>query len=1754
MKKIKSFGKCTMSIILAVTMLLTCMMTGSTEQSETSAPDVSAQQSESVPSVTESASGEKHAPAVSEEAPAEAEQAAETSAEEPEEADEEEAPAETVSETAAAKKLPQASGSGDTRTVTIYYDNLNNSSWLHDIKIYAYYVTDGNVDVNMCGAFPGVDMIPYDDNRYYYTFDNAPATGDFYFVVVGYETQNNTEIQRQSVNQPVSDSYASDRIWSHSGSWSGEYVEYNGNWYKKWNCTSDQYTTPDIKTYTVYYDNYPRSGNTEWGSAYAYVWAGETKILGDFPGRQMTCVNSTAANESKIYMLTFNASCPPANILFSDNGDNAKRTPNFEFTNNKTYSYPVYGSGNYYIKYISASDGGYILGNTAITTPLFESADSKLYADISISDSEYTYFGLYDSNDTTHNIIQKNSVLVTDDDTVTASTQHWRDTGTGIEYNFGKISPSSTISKVRIVVDLDSNGNFSTYTVTASDDEFNLFAKDGTIRASYQKYADIANTVVAYTNGNSILKSSRENTCEERARVNGGEKITVTTTIDADYRNTYYVKAFCVNGVSYGVIDEPAVGDNRRNTGVYSFEYTIPDDFTYIEITPIYFYFETGGALSNLGFITFHVEKYTGSIQRQWGNTIACHAWYTSGFDEVNAGEDNKNALGGFPGQPLVFDDGDYYMQVPKKLPVNNNSSDTVTVQGMTLSNYYWDSVHMYLADKDPAFKGTSNSRGARYTNSQTYDFNDFAALAAAGADDIVFTFKYRSSVDNRDTPPQSTNVGYAAGVWNGWDGLVDYYNRAVDLSGRFITNTSGEPYTEEDLLKMYTTNSADVTAHPETYTDDAKLNPEDKIWIVSKGYQDIKRNDNNGYYGNYATTWDFYTYSGDTFTRLTYNNTAISLPGSSFIPPNGDYERLSSGLLPTYGDSTPSAKYANKTMYEANKAKYLSFSSSSGTDTYRDNTFDQFVYVYNATLGKATMIAYEQAICEGGDYNNPALRCDGRWYYSTSESGSVGANLSIEYKPSGDNTDFTPDTDYSGGTGSTTGATVRFTSPDNDDTTKVWKNASGVHATETYSKTEYFEFNADSYSANGGSLYRFVGWYVKNGSNYTPVNPSDLANVNGRYLRRITYDFIARYEQIDSSKVAIIDHQLLPKENSSVAKSGGSGKVYTTIEVLDENNEHVYTYPKTEGPVTIDARYLQSDSTYKFKVTLEYEPDAYSVYVGTYYDKSDTPSSIENDFTNTAQVYTKTYIKSDIDSLIDETTKTKVFYTDFSLNTLSVTYNYYDRATNANAAVDVNETATQTVLVNVPYSSGQTISEIIMSGLNQKINANGTMSKLSNILDKYYIWSTQTAAVAGIKGLPDYRASADGTVKYGDSGNTNNYDFTKHFNHIGQNAGDGEPWVSYVFNADKSLADVENDESKLTTEHVSAVTVWAFNTPELYTMRFIYPSDTVTDDGSTIASKMSDDVISGIYCIPEGDATTGYLTEVTTFYGQRIGVKDEESTDQTVNDPGLHISQYGIDHGYTGNTVIAKDSFTDGDNNTYTFCGWYDKATGAKVGSDRDYGYRVTTGMTLFAGYTKGDPETQIGASLTRNNEDYFFVAEENDTEITQWLRFNTEMNVYNSVDKNPNITDTAVVYVRLRVQGAGSGYTTEDAAKLLEKTNLVTLIREDITSNLAKMNDDNDETEPTLSPKYTQIRIDGTVVAIDYTFVYPNNNGADSLQLNIKNRGMYTTEFKMSEVATNAPYSAMLVFGGINVTNGETSSWTLCDNYISYIDVAKD
>lgn len=330
-----------------------------------------------------------------------------------------------------------------------------------------------------------------------------------------------------------------------------------------------------------------------------------------------------------------------------------------------------------------------------------------------------------------------------------------------------------------------------------------IYAKDGTLRTNYQKYADMADTVVT---GDGITKLT-SHTYYQEAYATVGSTITVTTTIDETYKGTYFVKAFCINGISYGIIDKSQA---KTTTGVYTCTYTIPEDCTdkFIEITPIYYYIDDTNA------VTFYVEGFEENVQEVWGNTIAVQAWYNNGEEKAIATSNTKNALGGYPGQPLVYEGGKYSMQIPKYL----NGVTTNNVRGITLNNYIWDDIHV------------KNFNNQQNDNAQTYDYDDFYKLAnKTDADNIIFDFRYRTETDN--DPSQS---GLSSSTYNKeeLEPLTDYYGNIVDLFGNELSESW-----KTDFDSTYLT-------------------------VISNGYV-------NNYIGKYATEWSVYDHDGKYITTI---------------------------------------------------------------------------------------------------------------------------------------------------------------------------------------------------------------------------------------------------------------------------------------------------------------------------------------------------------------------------------------------------------------------------------------------------------------------------------------------------------------------------------------------------------------------------------------------------------------------------------------------------------------------------------------------------------------------------------------------------------------------------------------------------------------------------------------------------------------------------------------------------------------------
>ncbi len=430
-------------------------------------------------------------------------------------------------------------------------------------------------------------------------------------------------------------------------------------------------------------------------------------------------------------------------------------------------------------------------------------------------------------------------VTTTDGNSILAdkNTYGYTDNGVYAQYVYGWFSVKGesrdTVSSVKINLGYYKDGkiqesakdtayaySYEVIPISGVEGMIQVFAKDGTIRDGYQKYADMADTVLTAENTADLTKYNNENEYYETAYAKVGTKLKITTTIGDDYKGKYFVKAFSINGYSYGIID---ASQADTTNGVYTCEYTIPEDFegSRIEITPIYYY------IDDKDTVTFYVEGFDKTVQTMWGNTVAVHAWYANceKEDDVNNSKfdsPTKNALGGYPGQPLVYQGGKYSMQIPKYL---NGNKDNY-VKGITLNNYFWDNIHKQNFD--------DQSNTSKF-NCQTYDYDDFYKLSESpDVDNIIFDFRYRTTTD-KDKEGNKPGVDLNSSTYNKseLEPLKDYSGNIVDIFGTILS-------------KEWTTDY------------DSKC-----LTVISDGYASITS------IGKYATEWSVYDHDGKYITTI---------------------------------------------------------------------------------------------------------------------------------------------------------------------------------------------------------------------------------------------------------------------------------------------------------------------------------------------------------------------------------------------------------------------------------------------------------------------------------------------------------------------------------------------------------------------------------------------------------------------------------------------------------------------------------------------------------------------------------------------------------------------------------------------------------------------------------------------------------------------------------------------------------------------
>ena len=292
-------------------------------------------------------------------------------------------------------------------------------------------------------------------------------------------------------------------------------------------------------------------------------------------------------------------------------------------------------------------------------------------------------------------------------------------------------------------------------------------------------------------------------------RVPNGSTVTVTTTIDptatfAGHKGSdYYVKGFSVNGVFGGVLSQT---DGKNHSGdVYTYTFEVNQEIygSKLEITPVYF------LKNDDNCVYFYIENYD-SAKQIWGNTPSCYVYYGSGTTTLEA-------LGYYPGQPMVDYNGSIFTQIPKSI-VNGDTKEKIT--GMTLNNYVWDDVHRDYNGKDQ-----------KSDNAQTYDYDDFVKIAESGVnvDNIIYRFKY-NEFNNEPADTFAASKADAAG----WEVFLDYQNYPTDIFGNKIGTEKLD------------------------YKDTKSVTSKDNyLSIISDGYQ-------NNYIGKYATAWSIYNKAGD--------------------------------------------------------------------------------------------------------------------------------------------------------------------------------------------------------------------------------------------------------------------------------------------------------------------------------------------------------------------------------------------------------------------------------------------------------------------------------------------------------------------------------------------------------------------------------------------------------------------------------------------------------------------------------------------------------------------------------------------------------------------------------------------------------------------------------------------------------------------------------------------------------------------------
>ena len=770
-------------------------------------------------------------------------------------------------------------------------------------------------------------------------------------------------------------------------------------------------------------------------------------------------------------------------------------------------------------------------------------------------------------------------------------------TNTG-DYYINVLYPNTTYTINGVIKKTGTNPMiiWSAEPLAGDDENVTVYAKDGAIRGETfgSTYANIADTKIYAANGTTTVGTKRNgsitNQTYETYKAAKGDTIVIKTTIGATDTSTL------------------------SNAADLKAKYYVRGFCINGEVPELLEKNDTG-----VYTLTYKVpEDFEGKsieitpiyyLKDTEANPIVTYrvTGFTDELKQVGAGKPNwgntlytypfygklggqNNAFGAYPGQPMVYYKGQYQMQIP----VKSTAWDPYGETAATVNNTSVAGVTMSNGYWDSVHKMIQgygdNSTSADHV--QTYDYGDFYKIfnEKKPVNNIVFDFKYRTKKHNFENQPAASTT-------------------KSTLDSNYGTNGNGF-----ELLTNFHGRNVDLFGTPLS-GDAADPNKTTPVYVVSIGGVNGSAGVEN-IAGYYATEWMVYGSSnGSSYSR-------ISAGGKNSIPPE---------VLVLNDDDNTSF---NTTTYPS--------AVNTTAKPYKITDWKALYTALEAYRGKPVMISYEAADAQQGQEmyytgTGGATRNDGRWLYSKNGE-NITSNIRIDV--SHDSGATYVENPASGETGHIDGLSAYFTNAD-------------AYQKMTYSTTidpdKTFDFEAKTTNAS----YKFVGWYMADGTKITSDNVSHTE-------RSGSYTFVARFMEVSSGQLTL-SHSVDTGAEVEVAGNyytcDGSGTAKIGAVVTDaETNEVLRTFDLSSSDITIPEKYIGNDKNYNITVTLEATADTNTAYGTSKLANTDASSVTEDRFfnpktpTTSGKTTTYTFTFNVKDALYNGTTQ----------RTLALTYHSY--------------------------------------------------------------------------------------------------------------------------------------------------------------------------------------------------------------------------------------------------------------------------------------------------------------------------------------------------------------------------------------------------------------------------------------------------------------------------------------------------------------